>query len=171
MRFPSSRGLLSFLVIFFSSAALGAGSSKVESCFSPDQECAEKLVKLIDSAKSSIDIAAYDINEDQIVHHLLVQSKRLKVRVVVDRRQSKGKHSAVALLIRAGVAVRYGKQRGIMHNKFVIVDRVQLETGSFNFTHHASRANAENQIYLTDAETVKKYSDRFERLWSGARSY
>lgn len=139
-----------------------------EVCFSPDEPCDLKLIKFIQSAQKSLDIAIYDINLDQLVHHVILKSKTIPVRVIADRRQSKGDHSLVPLLIRSGVNLRFGKQRGIFHNKFAIVDGLMLETGSFNYTNHAARANSENQIYLRQPEIVKKYQDFFERSWNRA---
>jgi hypothetical protein len=87
-------------------------------CFSPDQHCDAKLVKLIQSAEKSLDIAIFDINIDQVVHEILVKSKKIPVRFIVDRRMAKTRYSSVPLLEKAGVKLRYGKQRGLMHNKF-----------------------------------------------------
>jgi phosphatidylserine/phosphatidylglycerophosphate/cardiolipin synthase-like enzyme len=140
-----------------------------EVCFSPAERCDLKLVKFIDSAKKSIDIAIFDINLDQLVHRLLVQSRKVPVRVLVDRRQSKGPHSLVSTLIRGGAQVRLGRQRGVMHHKFAVVDGMRLETGSFNYTNHASRANQENQLYLDDPELVGAYVKAFERAWADGR--
>ncbi len=139
-----------------------------ETCFAPDEPCAIKLRKFIESANTSIDVAIYDVNEDQVVHALLVQSKKVSVRVLVDRRQSKGNHSAVALLLKAGVKVRCGYQSGIMHNKFAIVDGKRLETGSFNYTNHASRSNQENQVYLSTPAVVGRFKARFQKMWDEA---
>jgi len=141
-----------------------------EVCFSPDEPCDLKLIKLIQSAKKSIDMTIYDINRDKLVHELMVASKRIPVRILVDRRQAKGEHSLVPLLIKAGVPVKFGRQRGIMHNKFTLVDHKMLETGSFNYTNHASEANNENQIYLTSPIIVEKYKKRFEQLWEHGAS-
>jgi phosphatidylserine/phosphatidylglycerophosphate/cardiolipin synthase-like enzyme len=140
-----------------------------DACFSPEEPCDLKLIKLIQSAQKSIDIAIYDINRDQLVHELLVASKKVSVRVVVDRRQSKGNRSLVGILIQAGVPVRFGKQRGIMHDKFTIVDSKIIETGSFNYTNHASEANHENQVYLASPNIVEKYNKQFETLWLNAQ--
>ncbi|MGZ3768530.1 MAG: hypothetical protein ACXVCP_10540 [Bdellovibrio sp.] len=57
-----------------------------EVCFSPVGHCDIKLIKFIENAKRSIDIAIYDINLDQLVHTILVKSKDIKVRIVVDRK-------------------------------------------------------------------------------------
>jgi phosphatidylserine/phosphatidylglycerophosphate/cardiolipin synthase-like enzyme len=148
--------------------AMVAPPQDQETCFSPEEPCAVKLRKFIASARQSVDMAIYDINEESIVHELLTQSKKIQVRIVVDRKQAKGNHSSVPLLVKAGAQVRFGKQRGIMHNKFTIVDGKMVQLGSFNYTHHASKANNENQIYLANPKIVERFQKRFEKLWAKA---
>lgn len=141
-----------------------------EACFAPDEPCDVKLVKFVRSAKKSIDVAIFDLNLDKLVHELLLQSRKIPVRFVVDTRQAKSDHSLVPMLIRSGAQVRIGRQRGIMHNKFLIVDGQRLETGSFNYTNGAAFKNSENQLYLATPAVVARYRARFEKLWSeGAR--
>lgn len=139
-----------------------------EVCFSPEGNCDVKLWKFLQGAKKSLDIAIFDLTHEKIAHEIAVASKRIPVRVIVDRRQAKGNHSVVPTLIRAGVDVRFGYQRGIMHNKFCLKDQTWLETGSFNFTSGASTKNNENQIYLNHPEIVQKYQNRFNDLWEVA---
>jgi phosphatidylserine/phosphatidylglycerophosphate/cardiolipin synthase-like enzyme len=141
-----------------------------EVCFSPEERCDLKLVRFVETARSSIDLAVFDINLDQLVHSILVASKRgIRVRVLVDSRQAKGAYSLVGTLRKGGIDVRRGSQRGLMHHKFVVLDGKRLETGSFNFTNHASRANQENQVYLDDPAIVSRFVGRFEKSWSEAR--
>jgi phosphatidylserine/phosphatidylglycerophosphate/cardiolipin synthase-like enzyme len=146
-------------------AALIKAPVDEEVCFPPVETCDVKLVKFIDSAQKSLDIAIYDINRDEIVHHILVQSKKIPVRMVVDRRQAKGDHSLVPTLIKGGIQVKYGHQRGIMHNKFTIVDGRMIETGSFNYTNNATENSNENQVYLAKPAIVERYKQRFEAIW------
>jgi phosphatidylserine/phosphatidylglycerophosphate/cardiolipin synthase-like enzyme len=143
-----------------------AQSPKV--CFSPDEHCDVPLVDFVSGAATSLDIAIYDINRPALVEQIIAKSKVMPVRVVVDRRQSLGASSKVSELLKAKVAVRYGHQAGIMHDKFTIRDGAELETGSFNYTNHASIANQENQIYLTDPEVLERYKTRFEKMWASA---
>ncbi len=89
---------LLFLVVPFYSAE-AKDTAAIETCFSPDEPCDEQLIKFVMSAEKSIDVAIYDINLDQLVHQLLLKSKKMPVRIVVDRRQSKGNHSLVSTLI------------------------------------------------------------------------
>ena len=137
-----------------------------EVCFAPSEPCDVKLYKFVQSAQKSLDVAIFDLNLDKLVHDILVQSKKIPVRVVVDRRQAKSDHSLVPLLIKAGVQVRIGRQRGIMHNKFVIVDGRLVETGSFNYTNGAAFKNNENQVYLGSPTVVERYRKQFERIWN-----
>ena len=141
-----------------------------EVCFSPIERCDVKLSKFIESAEKSLDVAVYDINNDMIVHQILVKSKKIPVRVIVDRRQSKGDHSAVKLLKKAGVNFRYGKQRSIFHHKFTIVDGLRIQTGSFNYTFNATKNNNENQIYLSLPEIVNRFKSRFDEMWIEANA-
>jgi phosphatidylserine/phosphatidylglycerophosphate/cardiolipin synthase-like enzyme len=145
-----------------------APQPKAEVCFAPEEPCEAKLVAFVAAAESSLDVAIYDINLRTLVQALGERARRLTVRVVVDQRQSRGSHSLVGELAAGGVAVRYGHQRGIMHNKFVIRDGTTLETGSFNFTNHAAHANSENQLYLDLPDVVARYQGRFEKLWAEA---
>ena len=149
-------------------AALVRAPLDQETCFSPEEPCDQKLLKFIQSARKSIDVAIYDINLDQLVHELLVQSKKIQVRIIADRRQAKGPHSLVSLLKKAGANIRFGHQRGIFHNKFTIVDAKMIETGSFNYTNHASQSNHENQVYLANQKIVESYQKHFETLWETA---
>lgn len=156
------RYILIFWIVIFFELSLAETSA----CFSPEENCAEKLSNFISEAKKSVDVAIYDINEEKIVNQITVQAKKIHVRVVCDERQSKGKHSAIKTLIKEGVPIRYGMQKGIMHDKFLIVDGLKMETGSFNYTHHASMSNRENQIYTDDMPIIKKYTQTFEKIWS-----
>src|SRR5690606_6237165 len=107
----------------------------------------------------------FDINLDQLVHHIILKSKKIPVRMIVDRRQAKGRHSLVPLLRKAGVNVRFGRQRGVFHHKFSIVDSNMVQTGSFNYTNHAKTSNSDNQIYLSHPSVLKRYQEYFEKAW------
>ena len=167
---PLALGLWMLSFAACATPASSSGSGPAEGvCFSPEEACDERLSAFIRSAKVSVDVAVFDINLDQVVHQILVQSKKIPVRVLVDRRQSRGRHSLVPLMIQAGAKVRTGYQRGIMHHKFVIVDGRRLMTGSFNFTNGAAFKNQENQVYLGSPSIVERFKRRFNQSWSEGR--
>jgi len=158
-------------VSLFAMRASGADPS-FDTCFSPTEQCDVKLSLFLRKAKKSLDVAIYAINLPGTTEALISTSKHLKVRVVVDRVQSKGKKSTVPELVAAGVQVRYGVQKGsgIMHNKFSIVDGAEVELGSFNYTEHAASVNHENQFYTDASIVVARYQAYFEELWSGGHA-
>jgi phosphatidylserine/phosphatidylglycerophosphate/cardiolipin synthase-like enzyme len=138
-------------------------------CFSPDGNCGARLAAFILGARRTLDVAVYDINEPSVVGAIkAVKTRGVAVRVVCDERQSKGSHSKVAELARQ-VPVRFGRQRGIMHDKFTVRDGDAMETGSFNYTTHATQANQENQFYTADPSLVAAYRSRFEKMWAAGK--
>ena len=71
-----------------------------------------------------------------------------------------------------GIAVRFNSRYAIMHDKFLIIDDITLETGSFNFTKAAEARNAENVLVLhDDAKAVADYTQQWEKLWNEAEPY
>ena len=143
----------------------------LETCFSPKEGCDQKLIGVINSAKTTLDIAIFSITHTGIAAAIVeAQERGVVVRMVVDKGQSEGAKSQTDELIKAKIAVKIGNATGIMHDKYCIVDKAVMETGSFNYTTSATSYNTENQIYITDKGVIKRYQDNFENLWSEALS-
>ncbi|WP_438819374.1 phospholipase D-like domain-containing protein [Klebsiella pneumoniae] len=54
----------------------------------------------------------------------------------------------------------------IMHNKFMVIDGKNVQTGSFNYTASAVSRNAENVLLIEDApQLAETYQREFNRLW------
>jgi hypothetical protein len=72
--------------------------------------------------------------------------------VVVDWKANSEKGSAGAaamnLLVNAGIPVRTVSKFRIMHDKVIITDERNVETGSFNYTRAAARSNSENALVI-----------------------
>ena len=154
------------LLSFFISSL---GFSLTDTCFSPESNCSDKLVAFITTAQKNLDIAIYTLTDKEIYTAISVASKRgVAVRIIADKQQALTKYSLISSLKQQGIAVRYGNQTGIMHNKFTIVDGLKLETGSFNYTAAANRKNNENQLYLDIPDVVQKYQARFNTIWQTA---
>jgi phosphatidylserine/phosphatidylglycerophosphate/cardiolipin synthase-like enzyme len=69
-------------------------------------------------------------------------------------------------IAQAGIPVRIDYRYAIMHHKFVVVDGVTVETGSFNLTAAAESSNAENVLVLRDYPQVAgEYEAEWEKLW------
>ena len=53
-----------------------------------------------------------------------------------------------------------------MHNKYVIIDREILLTGSFNWTMQAVKFNNENLVVIKGKNIVDQYINNFQALWN-----
>jgi len=155
--------------LFFSNSA-HAGPAELSHfavCFSPKGQCDQRLVSLVASAHSTIDIAIYSLTLPVLVDALLkLNQGGIKIRIVADRKEAASSTSLVKAVINAGIPLKFGNVQGIMHNKFTIVDGKLLETGSFNYSNAATHLNAENQLYLDNPTVVHQYQAQFEELWS-----
>lgn len=176
-----------FLIFFFSqysyakefsgeaARAINASSGfpNVEVAFSPKQGAEELVLRVIDSAKESIRLAAYSFTSVNIVKALKAAKERgVDVRIVVDFKSNfssgeggKGSH-AVSALITAGVQARHISKYTIFHHKFIIADSKTVETGSFNFSKAAAERNAENVIVVwNDSILAKSYLEKWNQYW------
>ena len=101
------------------------------------------------------------------------QQKRLR------RLQKLGWSDAIALLQRAGVPLLDDTAdgsagSGLMHHKFVVIDRQRVLTGSANFTSSglhgdagqtSSRGNVNHLLQLESPELAELFAEEFEQLW------
>jgi len=139
--------------------------------FSPRGDSLNTVIKGINAAKTSIHVAAYSFTSKPIATALLNASKRgVKVQVVADQKSNSGKYSAVTYLANNGVAVKLDGNYPIFHHKFMVIDGINLETGSFNYSAAAADKNAENVLLLWNVPQIAQtYDKEWQRLWNEAQ--
>lgn len=146
--------------------------SKTHVTFSPKSGTTTNIVKIINSAKSSIKIAAYSFSSKLITEALIKAHNRgVDVQIVLDKSQKTAKYSTYKELKSNNVPVRVNSRYAIMHNKFMIIDNDVLQTGSFNYTEAAENRNAENALTIIgDKVLIYKYTREWNRLWGESES-
>jgi phosphatidylserine/phosphatidylglycerophosphate/cardiolipin synthase-like enzyme len=167
---------LYFLIIFPGRLVLGA-EMIVQTCFSPQGKCSAHILREIEAAKQELLVAVYAFTSDDLASALVKAKKRgVVVQVVVDREfdrtneNSKGRFFDVEKIpVRrvSGAAGKAGdKDTGLMHQKFAVVDRRVVFTGSYNWTQSADIRNDENLLMFRDASPLaEEYRKAFFRLW------
>ncbi len=95
-----------------------------------------KLVALIDTAKTSVDVADYDFDLLDVADALArARGRGATVRMVTDTDTLTNKDAAVQAAFKrlrdAGIPIVDDKRQPIMHNKFTVVDKEWVETGSW----------------------------------------
>jgi len=133
--------------------------------FTPGPDCENNIVASIQDAEKTIDVAVYSITNDRIVDSLIAAHRRgVKVRVISDKLQSSGRASLIGRIRDAGIPVVLNKKHKIMHNKFAIFDKKDVENGSYNWTSSATQSNSENCMFFP--EQNKTFNNRFKYLWN-----
>lgn len=155
---------------FSASSEIELFKKDVKVGFSPYHNAQNVILHAIKDARFSIDIAAYSFTSKKITLALMDAKKRgVLVRIVADKKSNSSKYTALTYLRNNKILIRLNDQYTIMHNKFMIIDNVSVQTGSFNYTKAADSRNAENVIYLKNIKDVaEKYSVEFNRLWEEA---
>jgi phosphatidylserine/phosphatidylglycerophosphate/cardiolipin synthase-like enzyme len=91
------------------------------------------LVEAIEAARLSIDVAAYSLSLNSVRNALIRAHERgATVRVVME--SSNLDRSDPQIMIEAGIPIVGDNRDGLMHDKFIIIDRSEVWMGSMNFT-------------------------------------
>jgi phosphatidylserine/phosphatidylglycerophosphate/cardiolipin synthase-like enzyme len=152
------------LFLSFSPASLQAKqiTTNEQVYFSPKGGCTEAIVKNLDQAERYVLVQAYSFTSTPIAEALVSAHKRgVKVKILLDKSQRRGKGSKLGMLVDAGIPVSIDTKHSIAHNKVMIIDGVTVMTGSFNFTNAAEDKNAENLLVVHDKVLAKKYRDNW----------
>ncbi len=148
-------------------------TSQLEVAFSPDGGATALVIKAIDSARQSLELAGYSFTSRPIAQALIAARRRgVNVRVVLDKSQRTERYSSATFLANMGVPVRIDSRYRIMHNKFLIVDGRTVETGSFNYTYSAQHYNAENVLVVwNNPRLARIYAATWRGLWGESSPY
>ena len=122
------------------------------------------LVEALDNAQFSIDMAIYHLNLWSIRDALIRADNRgVDVRVVVE--DVHASESEVVALERAGIEVVTDHSQHLMHHKFVVVDRIEVWTGSMNLTVNGAYRNDNNLLRIRAREIAENYTREFEEMF------
>lgn len=133
-------------------------------CFTPGQNCTEKITEIIDAAKKSIFVQAYSFTSVSIAEHLVAAKKRgVRINVILDKSQRTQHYSASHFLVHQHIPCWIDYKPAIAHNKVMIIDEKEVITGSFNFTKAAQTHNAENLLLIKDPPLAQLYLKNWQR--------
>jgi len=126
------------------------------------------ITKLIAQASSSIHLAAFAFSSPVIVKALREASQRgIIVQLVIDKKHNIegdesgiGKRAARSVADAGGIVRTNGKYR-LHHDKYIIIDKCHIQTGSWNYASSARR-NSENILILRNAPDL---AEAYLRHW------
>ncbi|MFL7867594.1 MAG: phospholipase D-like domain-containing protein [Anaerolineales bacterium] len=122
------------------------------------------LADSIDAARLTVDVAAYSMSLRTIRDALIRAHERgVQVRVVMESDNMDG--SAPQALIEAGIPVLGDRREGLMHDKFVVIDRSEVWIGSMNFTFSGTYDDNNNLIHIRSVEMAENYTKEFDEMF------
>ena len=149
----------------------------VQACFSPQGKCSAHILREIEQAKKELLVAVYAFTSDDLAAALVQAKKRgVSVQVIIDREydatneKSKGKFLESQKIplrrVSGGKANAVERDAGLMHQKFAVIDRKVVFTGSYNWTRAADNLNDENLLFFRDAGALaEEYRKAFLGVW------
>lgn len=156
-------------------SALQSKAGQIETAFSPDGGAEKLVVTVIDSSGQSLRVAAYSFTSANIVRALIKAKRRgVDVAVLVDEKANKGKanQAALNLLINSDISVRTISRYPIHHDKYIVADGTNVQTGSFNYSAAAAKSNSENVIVIWNRnEVAATYEKHWNSRWIQSTPY
>ena len=149
----------------------------VQTCFSPQGRCSAHIIREIDKAQKELLIAVYAFTSDELARGVAQAKKRgVSIQIVLDREfDAANERSQGRFLEGQKIPVRRlsgmkpttpEKEPGLMHQKFAVIDRKIVFTGSYNWTRSADTSNDENLLWFRDAGPLaEEYRKVFFQLW------
>lgn len=136
----------------------GAGSLIV----SPENS-RQRLIELIASAESTLEVYAEVIRDDEIVAAFLdAEARGVTVDIVLTQDTDPVNERILAALLAGGVAI-HAVERPYIHAKMILVDGERAYVGSQNFTQTSLDENREIGIELREPALVRRLDATFER--------
>lgn len=123
-----------------------------------------RLAQAILAARLSVDMAAMDLDLWSLRDALITAYRRgVIVRLVVESDYLDTPE--IQELVQVGISVLGDRREGLMHNKFVVIDRTEVWTGSANFTLNGMYRNDNNILWLRSSQVAANYTQEFEEMF------
>ena len=134
--------------------------------FSKKDNCKQKIIQLLNSAKKSICFASFIFTDRDIAKVIISKyNKGIKITGVME----KGMDSfwnMFSFFRHVGIDVKWDKNYSHqMHHKVFIIDKRIIITGSFNPTFSAHKLNWENIVVIDDTALAARFMDEIKKLF------
>lgn len=163
------------LVVSVSVLSGPAGAASLQTGFSPEGSAEALVLKVIGSAKHDLRMMGYSFTSPTISAALAKAARSgVDVKLVLDEHGNEGKASKNAMnyVVNAGVQLRTIDKYKIQHDKVIVVDGQTVETGSFNYTASAAKANGENVLVAWEVpDLAADYLRHWQSRWEQGTEY
>lgn len=130
------------------------------------------MIKIINEAKKSIDIAMYRIQEEDAINSIVEASKKkdLTIRIILNK--DKFNCDYISLIEKeydkdgGNFKIKWKNTGAIMHRKLMVIDGKTITLGSTNWTDNAlKKKNWEITLISNNIDIAKKITEQFDKEW------
>ena len=122
------------------------------------------LAKAIDAARLSIDVAAYSLSLNSVRYGLInAHNRGVNVRVVME--STNMDRSDPQALLEAGIPIIGDNRPGLMHDKFMVIDKSEVWLGSMNFTDSGTYEDNNNMMRILSTKVAEDYLVEFNEMF------
>lgn len=155
--------LIGILIIFLKTKETGyylktqpvyESKRNIQVYFCSRDQCEKRMLEFLKDANSSVHCAFFDLNLPNIKEQLK-ESPEMKLVIDIQNIEDAKELNPVS---------NFGYQ--LMHNKFCIVDRKKVLTGSFNPTERDNFYNNNNILIIESKTLAENYEDEFDELYN-----
>lgn len=141
----------------------------IEAALTSDTGGEELVLKVINSSRRSIRLAAYSLKSPSVVNALLAAKKRgVDIQVVVDEKGNKGKSGSVALsqLASAGIPARTIPSYAIHPDKYLVSDETHVQIGKFKDAEAETESDSRNvMVVWNNPNLANSYLKQWQSKW------
>lgn len=170
---PLSEETLPMLTVFDLPAAYGSKGSWFELYFTNPQSplasqrtggLDQPIVESIDAAKLSVDVAIYSLSLNSVRDALLrAHDRGVQVRMVME--SDNLDRSDPQRLKDAGIPILGDRREGLMHNKFIIIDKSEVWVGGMNLTDSGAYEDNNVMMHIRSVKLAENFTKEFEEMF------
>jgi phosphatidylserine/phosphatidylglycerophosphate/cardiolipin synthase-like enzyme len=153
--------------------------ARVQAHFAPQEQLIHELSNLLDNVQKQVLVAMYILSDEDIIRKLTeLKTRNIDVQIIFDETSLKDRPYLVNYLLRKSIVpIVYPSDflkpsfQHKMHNKFLVVDKKIVLTGSANFSKSAFQSsptnpvfNYENIIIVNSNEIAQEYNQVFSNI-------
>lgn len=164
--------IVSRLSLDFSSGVVRSASGSLAIYFTEPGEqamkpgnIAQQLAACIDECKETLDVCAFEL-DNQVIVDALVRAVGRGVRVRLVTETDYLDESGIVAMKKANVPVVDDQRDGaLMHNKFMVFDQKRVWTGSMNFTENCAYKNNNHGLVINNESLAQNYMTKFQWMF------
>jgi phosphatidylserine/phosphatidylglycerophosphate/cardiolipin synthase-like enzyme len=150
---------------------LQLGNTLIETCFAPEDGCANQLIGLIHQAQQNIRFMAFSFTHEGIGQAVIDRAESgVTVQGVFETRGSDTEHSEFSQMKQQKLDVWQDGNPYTLHHKVFIIDDKLVVLGSFNFSDNADSANDENMLVIHNPDMAGQFLAEFNRVYTQSKN-